>query len=444
MKTPERVPSPALARLRPSILPLALFAILATGNARAGRLDYQLELTGIHSDNINLSENNQASATVLIPALQFDFREEGAVLEIRARGEIERRHYSDDQFDDETRSRFAGQLDWSVFPQRMHIVLEDYLSEESINFRDGRYPGNLQQVNVFLGGPSFYARLSETTRLQLDLRAADTHAEVAEGFDSQRYSAAAVLRHDINETSNASVHLTATRVEFDDEQAATDYTRHDGFARYEGSFRDVEYQLDLGRSRLNRRTGGDVSTTIARAQVQWQITRQSRLRARARHQFADEVQDLIVRLGDPDESLVPELVESSSTLVSGGVYRQRDAELDYRFTGERITFRARPRTREFRYLDSPNSNRSERGMLVQVTYRFNPLTSLVFSGTVRRREFDVGGEEDRDRIFSIGIQQQRTRHWGWRAEALSNRRSSNQPDPEYSEHAFLLSAWWKR
>ncbi|QNP40698.1 hypothetical protein [Lysobacter solisilvae (ex Woo and Kim 2020)] len=444
MKTPERAGRPALARrMRPAILPLALSAVLATGNAWAARLDYQLELTGLHSDNINLSENNQATESTLIPSLMFDFREEGASLEVRARGEIERRYYSDDRFDDETRSRFAGQLNWSVFPQRMHIVLEDYLSEESLNFRDGRYPGNLQQVNIFLGGPSFYARFNDATRLQLDVRAADTYAEVAEGFDSKRYSAAAVLQHDINETSNASLHLGSTRVDFDDGEAATDYTRHDGFVRYEGRFRDVDYQLDLGRSRLNRNAADDVSTTIARAQAQWQINRESRLRIRARHHFADEVQDLIVRLGDPDEALVPELVDSSSTLVSGGVYRQRDVELDYRFSGERFTFRVRPRDRQFRYLENVNANRTERGALVQVTYRLNPLTSLVFNGTVRKRDF-VSGEEDRDHVYSIGIEQQRTRHWGWRAEALRNRRTSNQPDPEYTENAVLLSVWWKR
>jgi hypothetical protein len=444
MKTPERKDHPALARtVRPAVLPIALVAAMATGGAQAARLNYQVELTGLHSDNINLSEDNQASESVLIPRLKFDFSEEGSTVEIKARGEIERRHYSNNQFDDETRSRFAGQLNWSVLPQRMNIVLEDYLSEESINFRDGRYPGNLQEVNIFLAGPSFYARFSEATRLQLDLRAADTYAEVAQGFDSRRYSAAAVLQHDLNPTSKVSLHLAGTRVDFDDEVTSVDYTRQDGFGRYEGNLRDVVYQFDLGRSRLDRRSGDDVSTALARVTAQWEITPESRLRLRARRQFADEVQDLVVRLSDPDESLIPELVDASSSLVTGGVYRQKDAELDYRFTGERFGFRARPRYRTFDYIDASSNDRTERSVAFQVSYRLAALTTVAFNGTVRDRDFD-SGQSDRDHIYSLGIEQQRTRHWGWRAAVLRNERSSNQPDPEYKESVVYLTLWWKR
>ena len=428
--------------VRPAVLPIALLAAMTMDGAQAARLNYQVELTGLHSDNINLSEDNQASESVLIPRLKFDFSEEGSAVEIKARGEIERRHYSDNQFDDETRSRFAGQLNWSVLPQRMNIVLEDYLSEESINFRDGRYPGNLQEVNIFLAGPSFFARFSDATRLQLDLRAADTYAEVAQGFDSKRYSAAAVLQHDLNPASNVSLHLAGTRVDFDDE-VSVDYTRQDGFVRYEGNLRDVEYQLDLGRSRLDRRSADDVSTALARVVVQWEITPESRLRLRARRQFADEVHDLIVRLSDPDESLIPELVDSSSSLVTGGVYRQKDAELDYRFTGERFGFRARPRYRAFDYIESTSNDRNEHSVAFQLSCRLTPLTTLAFNGMVRNREFD-NGQKDRDHVYSLAIEQQRTRHWGWRAAVVKNERSSNQPDPEYKENAALLTIWWKR
>jgi len=444
MKTPDRNDRRrALAGMvRPAVLPIALVAAMAMSDAQAARLNYQVELTGLHSDNINLSEDNQASESVLIPRLKFDFSEEGSAVEIKARGEIERRHYSDNQFDDETRSRFAGQLNWSVLPQRMNIVLEDYLSEESINFRDGRYPGNLQEVNIFLAGPSFFARFSDATRLQLDVRAADTYAEVAQGFNSKRYSAAAVLQHDLNPTSNVSLHLAGARVDFDDE-VSVDYTRQDGFVRYEGNPRDVEYQLDLGRSRLDRRSADDVSTSLARVVVQWEITPESRLRLRARRQFADEVQDLIVRLSDPDESLIPELVDSSSSLVTGGVYRQKDAELDYRFTGERFGFRARPRYRTFDYIESTSNDRNEHSVAIQLSCRLTPLTTLAFNGMVRNREFD-NGQKDRDHVYSLAIEQQRTRHWGWRAAVVKNERSSNLPDPEYKENAALLTIWWKR
>lgn len=430
--------------MRPTVLHVAVLFGMFMGSAHAARVNYQFELTALHSDNINLSEDNQAPASVFVPRLKFDLREEGASLELQARGEIERRHYTGNRFDDETRSEFAGQLNWSLFPQRMNLVFEDYLSEEPINFRDGRYPGNLQRVNVFLGGPSFFARFGGATRLQVDLRAADSQAEVSQGFDSRRYSAAAALQRDFSDTSKGSLHLATTRVDFDDSEGTVDYTREDGFVRYEGNLRKVEYQLDLGRSRLDRKSAADASTSLARATVQWQISPQSRLRFRGRHEFADEVQNLIVRLSDPDESLVPDLVDTSSSLVTAGVYRQRGAELDYRFTGERFGFRVRPLYRRLSYIDRTDADRTERGVVFQVSYRLRPTMNAFFNGSMRERDFSTLDEVDRDHVYSLGIDYQMTRHLGWRAEAFRNERDSNLPDPRYKENAVQLTVWWKR
>ena len=450
MKTRERRPKepghrPARTWAKPAALAIGLLAVLPGQDVPAARLNYQLELSGLHSDNLNLSENNQANESVLIPRVFFDFKEEGSAVEITARGDLERRHYTGDHdFDDETRAAFAGQLNWSIFPQRMNFVAEDYLSEEPINFRDGRYPGNLQRVNVFLAGPSFFARFGEATRLQVDVRGADTYAEVSRGFDSRRHGVAAALERDLTPTSKASLHLASTRVDFDDDIESVDYTRQDGFVRYDGQLRDIEYQFDAGRSRLNRRHAEDQSTSLVRATALWRINDKNRLRVRARHQFADEVQDLVVRLSDPDETLVPDLVDPSSSRVTAGVYRQRDAEADYRFAGDRFGFRMRPYYRRIRYIDGLLDDRHEKGLAVQVSYRVAPLTRVYLNGSERERDFDNIDRHDRDHVYTLGIEQQRTRHWGWRAEVYRNNRDSNQPDPEYQEKAAQLTVWWKR
>ncbi|GAB3384623.1 hypothetical protein [Lysobacter fragariae] len=446
MKTPDRSDAQPFPRVRPR--PAALYvAVLAAafgGSAQAApHINYQIEVEALHSDNINLSEDNQAVETVLIPRLKFDVKEEGSRVELQARGEFERRHYSSNRFSDENRSEFAGQLNWSLFPERLNLVFEDYLSEESINLRDGRYPGNLQRVNVFIAGPSYFARLGDATRFQLDLRAADSYAEVSPGFDGKRYSAAAALQRDLSSTSKASLNLVSTEADFDD-PTTVDYNREDAFFRYDGMLRDIEYQLDLGHSRLNRESGSDASTSIVRATVQWQISPQSRLRFRGRHQFADEVQDLVVRLSDPDESIVPDLVTASSSLVTAGVYRQRDMQLDYRFTGERFDFRLRPQYRRLLYIDRPDGDRTERAVFYQVDYHLRPRVTVYFSGAIRKREFLSRDEHDLDHVYRLGVDCQLTRHWGWRAEAVRNERDSNLSDPRYKENAVMLTVWWKR
>ncbi|QSX77676.1 porin family protein [Agrilutibacter solisilvae] len=414
------------------------------GNAHAARLNYQIELSGLYSDNIDLSEDDQNTETVLIPRLLFDFKEEGSAVEVEARGQIERRRYLQNRYDNETRAEFAGQLNWTVIPQRLHFVAEDYLTEEPINFRDGRYPGNLQRVNIFIAGPSLFARMGPATQFQLDLRAADSQAEVATGFDGSRYIAAAVLQRDMTPTTTGSFHLTTTKAQFDDVTEAVDFKRHDGFVRLQGQRRDTEYELDLGYSRLDRELADDESMTIFRATVQSQLSSRSRLRFRLRHEFSDEVQDMVVRLSDPDEALIPDLLDVSSSLVSAGVYEQRAAELDYRYTGERVMLRLRPIYRRLSYLDRTDADRSERGIFFQADYRLRPLVTVFIGGSFRKRDFDSIDERDHDRVIRVGFDQQLSRHWGWRAEALRNERDSNLPDPRYKENAVQVTVWWKR
>jgi len=141
-------------RPRQAMLALAVAAGMSLGTAQAAQINYQVELVTLHSNNLNLSEDNQASETVFIPRLLFDVHEEGAKVRLQARGGFERRNYAGNRFPDENRSEFAGQLNWMLLPERLNFVFEDYLGEESINLREGRYPGNLQRINIFLAGPA--------------------------------------------------------------------------------------------------------------------------------------------------------------------------------------------------------------------------------------------------------------------------------------------------
>lgn len=433
---------PCHARARPTALYVAVLASVLAGGVHAAEIKYQLELVMLNSDNLNLSEDNQVAETVVIPRLRFEVKEQGSAVTLQARGELERRRYLGNEFPDETRSEFAGQLNWALLPERINLVLEDYLSVQPISLVEGRYPGNLQQVNVFLGGPTFFARLGNANRFQLDLRAADSQAEVTRGFDSKRYSAAAILQREITSTARASLNLVSAKAEFDDQSTAIDYTRHDGFIQFEGALADGEYEIDLGQSRLDRTTGSDASTPVVRARVVWNISPRSRLRLRARHQFADAVQDLVVRLRDPNEAPIPELAEFSA--VTSGVYRERYYDVDYRFTGDSIGIRVRPLSRRLRYVDSPGNDRSERGAYLQADYRLRPRMKVFFQGFARERDFLSRPQHDEDRVYGLGVDYQLTRHWSWRAEANRNTRESNIEDARYKENVVQFTVVWKR
>ena len=100
--------------------------------------------------------------------------------------------------------------------------------------------------------------------------------------------------------------------------------------------------------------------------------------------------------------------------------------------------------RRLRYIDQPDGDRTERGAFFQIDYRPRPRMNVFLSGSARKREFLTRDEEHRDRVYSLGIDYQLTRHWGYRAEAIWNERDSNLSDPRYKENAVQLTVWWKR
>jgi hypothetical protein len=276
------------------------------------------------------------------------------------------------------------------------------------------------------------------------VRGADAHAEVSPGFDGNRFGGVLVLERDLNPRTQAGLHLSSTRAEFEDEDLTENYKRHEAYVRLERRVREVEYEADIGHSRLDLDVSDDESLTLFRGLVQWTPNSRSRFRLRARNQFADDVQDLVVRLRDPDEDLIPDLVDATSSLVSAGVYKQRMADGEYRYSGDRTTLRFRPSYRRFTYIEGRDSDRSETAMFIQADFQLRPLVTAFANGSWRRREFEIGGQRDKDRYFSVGIEQQLTRHWGWRGEVLRNLRDSNVPDAVYEENAVLATVWWRR
>lgn len=428
--------------LRPTTLCTALLLTMSAGT-HAASLDYQLETTLVRSDNINLSEDNQIDETVVIPRLRFDVEQEGANARFQAHGDIDYRHYVDDSFDDETRSEFAGQLNWSLLPQRLGVVLEDYLSQEPITLREGTYPGNVQRVNVFIGGPSLHARFNDVTRAQLDLRATDADAEVTETFNGRRYTAAGILQRELSSTSQASLNLVATEAEFDD-PTSSDFSREDAFIGYRRNGARASLEADVGYSRVRPKDDGDTaSSPVGRVTVAWQVTPRSQIRVRGFYQLADSVQDLIVRQQDLRDPIIPDLMESF-VYVNPSVYRQRRLDVDYQYEGERLAVRLRPTYQRLRYIDGLNDDRNLLGVFLSLDYRLLPRLLVSTQATARNREFLGSPREDHDRVYTLGLEYQMTQHWSLSGTAIRNTRDSTEVDPRYGETAFLLSVAWQR
>lgn len=414
--------------------------------AQAVRVDYTVGGSVLHSDNIGLTESDPVDETVVSPQFSFTAEQTGSTVQLKARGDAQYLDYLDDSFDDELRGRFAGQLNWVVLPERMNFVVEDYLDRQPINALNSFTPSNLQQINVFALGPTFYARINGAHRVQFDLRYGNTYAEDTEAFNGDRYNAAARLLSRFSETTDLSANLEATRVEFDLAGPTSEYTRYDGYAGYLRKLADLDVEVDLGYSRVELSNSDQrFSGPLARASVNWRVSARSAFAADASYQFSDSGQDLASRSGDLDSPIIRD-PSNADMVVAPDLFRQRLLEGGYRFDGDRVDLEVRGHRHWVRYESDltqiPDWN--TRGGFIDLGYRVRPRLTLSASAYQETRTFEDFSRRDRDRTLSIGLVNQFTRHWSARIDLQRRTRDSTAAGQDYDENAAIVSVSYRR
>lgn len=433
---------------RKGALPIALLVVLS-GSAAAIDVDYELGVAAKHSDNINLSDDNPVSDTIISPRLFFLAEQVGRTVELAAQGNVEYRYYTGDTFDDEVRGRFVGALNWMVVPQRLDFVLQDYLSVQPVNELVEFSPSNQQQVNVFVAGPTLHARFGGTTRGQLDMRYINTYAEERDEFDSDRFTAAARLVRELSATRSVSANLEASDTSFDRADQAADYRRYDGFVNTRMQRQHLDLSLDLGYSRLdfeeNITLGGrdtESSYPLARATVNWRMTPRSVLATTVRYQVTDATQSLMAP-ADFDRRDFNDF-RGPNNLSEPNVFRERMVRVRYGYTGDRTRVQFGPYYRRIRYLEEVVESQERRGLTLSLEHRLRPRLTLSGYAAREDREFLGVGREDEDSILSVGLENRFTRHWSGRVDLQRRERDSNEASRSYAENAIMVSFSYRR
>ncbi len=436
----RRRPCHAMPR---ATLCLALLAALP-GNAAAFDLEYEAGLAVKRSNNINLSEGDPISDTVISPQLRFQADQDGPRIQLAARGDAQYLHYTSNTFDDEIRGTFAGKLNWTVLPERMDVVFQDYLSRQPVDQLAPLSPTNEQQANVFIVGPSFHARLDGTTRGQLDLRYTNSYAEDTKAFNGDRFDAAARVLRKLSATQTVSANLKATKAEFNDLGASSDYTAYDGYIGYKLNRKVIDADIDLGYSRLDpRSSGANASSALVRATLDWRISPRSLLTTTVRHQLTDATQSLITPSLELDRRSFSDF-RYLDVSVRPNPYRERLLRMRYQFSGERLTARLVPYYRRIRYLDGLIEDQDRRGGLVDIEYRLQPRLDLsVLVAREDRKYVDIA-REDKDLAISVGLANRFTRHWTGRIDVQRRQRDSTAIGRSYDANAVILSLSYRR
>lgn len=447
--------APHRASLRRTLLTAAVLLVLPAMSGAAD-LDYELGISVLRSDNIALASYDETSDTVLSPSVRFTLDQQSSWVRTKARGSIAYVDYLSNTFDSEVRGELAGEMTWSVLPQRIDFVVNDYLNRQPVDVLTSFNPTNQQQVNVFIAGPTFHARISDGFRGQLDLRYANTYAETTDDFNGDHYNAAARLMRDTSANQSVSVNLESTRSEYNN--PADNYRRDDVYIGYSLRLAALELTASGGYSRLRAEdSSGNHSQPLARAAVTWSPTARSRLVAVARQGFSDAAQDLVNRTTDLEGSIINEL-GSNDVLVSPEPVKQQELYLAYHFDTERWAFHVQPYYQRSRNIGTAVSGavdpsapdpatlatRDNYGGLFAVDYRLGPRSTLSLLLAHDENRYDDINRRDRGYIAALSWAHRMTRHWSWRADLQHRQRDSSVAGASYDENAVVFSVSYLR
>lgn len=413
--------------------------------------DYAFGIGYEHTDNIRRTETNRDSQDILQPTFGFTLNQQGSTVQAQAVGLLQYVDYLQGAYSHEYRAQLAGLFNWTVSPQRLNVQVQDYSSVQPIDARAPSAPGNVQQVNVFVAGPTLLLWSGQPTHAAIDVRYINTSASKTKYFNSDRGLAAFRLIRDLNGTDRLSGNVEYTHADYpqlDDPRSPRQYNDYNAYARYESTLSRLTLDVAAGISRIQFADGfGSYSNPLLRVAATWALTPRSGLSLNALDQLSDSTNNLAQMPDLRQFALAAPSLQVGQAFVVPTVYREHSLSAAYTYTGLRTTFSIGPAYDRLRQLNgSFDVSRNSYGALANLEYKLSPLSTLTFSASNFNTQYVLDGSHSRDQSYVIGFNQALTPHWSWTAALEHDRRGSDLllAGNSYTENMLFLTLTYRR
>jgi hypothetical protein len=441
---------PVSNKLRRTAATMVLTA--AAGAASAAQFDYTLYGGIEHSDNIALTPTNPTSQNLLIPGVNFSFIQAGSTVQANVTGNLEYRDYLGGNFSNQLFAQVAGQVNWTLMPQRLDMAFDDYAGVQPVSSLATNAPDNQQQTNVLSLGPTFHFRLGDTLRGQAELRYLNSTAQKTKDFDSSREQGALRIYKDLSVTDQLSANIESEHVDFENEGGGPNYDRDQIFARYLSKLSRFDIDAMAGWSRLRYDGAKNANTPLAQLSVNWRASPGSTFTANVGRQYSDAAEDMILQpgqftpipIGDITTATGGRPVNTGDAVVSSQVYIEQRFEGIYTFTSNRLTFRIAPFYRKLSFLNDDTLDEKGRGGSVGVDYKLQPELVLSAYGNQETLTYQSIDRRDKRTAYGLSLSGNRTVHWGWRVSLTHQQQSSTDATQVYHENEIYFGFIYKR
>lgn len=427
--------------LRSSLRVLLLTVVGAPSVCWSMDAGYSLGYGLGYTDNALLTPNNTQDDWINSVKAGFTLLQSTPTVDARIASDVQYNNYKNNTSSDNTVFDLNLFGKWNISPQRFSWTLEDYFSQTAINPTGPNIPDNRQNTNTVSSGPDFTLRINPVNALELGARYMRNTYQTS-NIANTRTTGYTRWMHDSSPRTRFSLNVNAESVNYDDLAGGTNvnFTRTDQFVGLSNSTALNRVTMDVGTTHINRDNASDVSGGLGRFRWTRQISSTSSFALYASSELSDAGQQALSQ--GQAASLGPLQPSSAIPIVSGDVFRKKNAELAYAFQrvyGHNI-FRVFRQKNEFEF--TPAADEDRRGGSFDVGYDFSAATTATIFGSYARVESFVTSPSliYRDQTYGVGLLQRLTRLVSLRLDLVENLRDA---DPgtgiNYTEHRALLS-----
>lgn len=419
----------------------AMLAVLGAGQSQAVELNYGVEVGIGSSDNISRVPTGAESETIESAGVELILnREEGRVLADVVL-DLSYFDYQSNSFDSEVVGMAFAEIRAKIVPDTFDWIVTDSFGQLNLNPFEVVTPANRENVNFLTTGPDFRMHFSAQSSLLAFGRYSLAHYEES-GFDDERMLGGLALTRGLSSNTNASLNMTAERIEFDDPELDSNYDRQSAFLRYQLDGVRTRIGADLGQTWIHD-DGERTDNPLLDLELARKISEYSTLTLRGGIRSTDAASELLA-----DSRLIAADTRGACTPTSFGQtaspdpYETRDATLCWQFESFRTSVVLRAGYEEDNYENETQLDRTREVFQAFVQRQVTPRIRLGVEGWVNRADFDDSGQSDDESQIGMYLNWNAVgRLWVEVDVEYFDRNSSNRLTEFHETRAFLRLAW---
>ncbi|HMH16561.1 MAG TPA: hypothetical protein VK572_00285 [Burkholderiales bacterium] len=403
----------------------------------AGESGFGIGLSLAHDSNIAYVETNpQSDWTQTLMAGLF-YQENTVDVTAHVLAQVERRHFLNHSFSDDTGGFLDGAAVWSIVPRKFTWSVEDTFREVQVAITSPSTPSNLSKSNALNTGPDFTFALSSLNSAVIGGRYGRFDIQDS-NIDNHRYMAYVRGVHALSPQTKVSLNYETTHTYFEPGAAFTKVLRQDVFARYDMHSGLNGLTVDLGATRLAPYGSPEVTGRLARLGLSQALSSQSALRLALSDQISDTASDLIAGVtSSTAPSEAPAVALNVNTFASGDLYHSKRGEISYANDDRRLayTFQLYGRRVDFETLDQ---DYQEGGGAFQWSWVFSGAMKFNAFATYAKRTFDSLDRQDTDRNTGVGMAFRLNSNVSFLVQGGRLERQSTAPASSFVDNRILL------